>query len=222
MADERDASVFSARLKQRVLCVDQQIEQHLLDLVRASHDLREVGGHFHLQGYSVALEILAGEPKRTFHDLEDRRGLRSVAVVASELQQVAHDHRNAVALLLDDLAVGCVVIAVQDQLRAVDDGVDRVVDFVRDAGSQFSYGGQPLGLRELGLHLLTIGDVADDAGEEAALVDRSFADGQVDRKLGAVLALADHFAADADDAVFAGAQVALQVAVVLAVERFGH
>ena len=47
--------------------------------------------------------------------------------------------------------------------------------------------------------LLEVGDVAGDAGEHAAVAQVQLADGQVHRKGAAVLAQADHLAADADD-----------------------
>ena len=82
-------------------------------------------------------------------------------------------------------------------------------------------------MHELGLQflqprfgLLPLGQVADEAGEEAPVAGAHLADRQLHREGRAVLALADDHAADADDAPLAGAQIALEIAVVaLAVGR---
>ena len=72
------------------------------------------------------------------------------------------------------------------------------------------------------LGLLPLGQVADEAGEEALVARSHLADRKLHREGRAVLALADHHAADADDAPLAGAQIALEIAIVrLAVGR-GH
>ena len=70
------------------------------------------------------------------------------------------------------------------------------------------------------LGLLPLGQVADEAGEEALVARAHLADRKLHREGRAVLALADHDAADADDAPLAGRQVAREIAVVaLAVGR---
>ena len=53
--------------------------------------------------------------------------------------------------------------------------------------------------------LLPLGQVADEAGEETLVAGFHLADRELHRKGRAVLALADHDAADADDAPLAGA-----------------
>jgi hypothetical protein len=65
-----------------------------------------------------------------------------------------------------------------------------------------------------------LGEIADEAGEKTAVGGLHLADRKLHRECRAVLALADHDAADADDAPLAGAQVALEIAVVaLAIGR---
>ena len=83
-------------------------------------------------------------------------------------------------------------------------------------------------MHELGLQFLQprfrplpLGQVANEAGEETPVGGVHFADRKLHRKGRAVLALADHDAADADDAPLAGAQIAIEIAVViLAVGRW--
>ena len=65
------------------------------------------------------------------------------------------------------------------------------------------------------LGLLPLGQVADEAGEVVPLAGAHLADRQLHREGRAVLALADHDAADADDAPLAGGEIALEIAVVL-------
>ena len=76
-------------------------------------------------------------------------------------------------------------------------------------------------MHELGLQLLQprfgllpLGQIANEAGEEALVAGLHLADGKLHREGRAVLALADDDAADADDAALAGAQIALEIAVV--------
>ena len=72
------------------------------------------------------------------------------------------------------------------------------------------------------LGLLTLAEVADKAGEEALLARDHLADGQFHRKGRAVLPLADHHPADADNAPLSGGQIAIEVAVVVIAIGCGH
>ena len=65
------------------------------------------------------------------------------------------------------------------------------------------------------LGLLPLGQVADEAGEQARAGPICLADRQLHREGAAVLAPPDDDAADADDAPLAGAAVAVEIAVVL-------
>ena len=72
------------------------------------------------------------------------------------------------------------------------------------------------------LGLLPFGQVADEAGEEALIAHVHFADGKLHGKGRAVVALADDDAADADDPPLAGAQIAVEVAVMIVAVRLRH
>src|SRR4051794_40521811 len=61
---------------------------------------------------------------------------------------------------------------------------------------------------------LTLGEVADEAGEEPAIGGPHFAHRQLHGKGRAILALTDHDAAEADDSPFARLQVARKIAIV--------
>ena len=84
-------------------------------------------------------------------------------------------------------------------------------------------------MHELGLQflqarfgLLPFGQVADEAGEKSPVARFHFADRKLHRKGRAVLALADHDAADADDAALARVHIALQVTVMVFAIGRGH
>src|SRR3974390_1768360 len=62
--------------------------------------------------------------------------------------------------------------------------------------------------------LLPFGKVADEASEKTLLCGLHLADAELERKGRAILALADHHAADADDAPLAGCLVAIEIGVV--------
>src|SRR6476660_6018155 len=61
--------------------------------------------------------------------------------------------------------------------------------------------------------LLPFSQIADKAGEETSVTGFHLADGQLHRKSRAVPSLADHDAADADDAALARHPVAIEVTV---------
>ena len=63
--------------------------------------------------------------------------------------------------------------------------------------------------------LLPLGEIADEAGEIALLTGLHLADAELERKSRAVLALADHHPADADDPPLAGQLVAIEIAVMV-------
>ncbi len=67
-----------------------------------------------------------------------------------------------------------------------------------------------------------LGEVANQAGEEALAAEVDFAHGKVNGKHRAVLALADDFAADADDSRVARGEVARHVVVMLRSIRLRH
>ena len=107
-------------------------------------------------------------------------------------------------------------------LQVIGDRRQRLVQLVRQRRGHLAHGGQPRDVHQLGLQflqpgfgLLPLGQVADEAGEEAPVAGSHLADRQLHREGRAVLALADHDPADADDAPLAGAAVALEIAVML-------
>src|SRR5262249_33360340 len=85
-------------------------------------------------------------------------------------------------------------------------------------------GGEGLGLQLLQprLRRLTLGYVADKAGEKVPVSRSHFSDCQLHRERRAVLALADHQPSDSNDSPFSGPPVSLDVAIVILTVRRGH
>jgi len=80
-----------------------------------------------------------------------------------------------------------------------------------------------LRLTQLGLELLALGQVADDAGEQPPPGRQpGFADGELEGELAASLAAASNLATDADDARLAGLEIALQELVMIDGLRVRH
>ena len=84
-----------------------------------------------------------------------------------------------------------------------------------DAAGELPHRFHLLRLPEFLLDLLMGGQIADEAGEQMLTAHLHLADGKLHRKHATILALAADHPPDADDALFARAQVPLQVAVVL-------
>ena len=108
--------------------------------------------------------------------------------------------------------VGAVFEQPARALQVVGDRRQRLVELVGERRGHLAHRGQPRDVHQLGLQflqprlgLLPLGQIADEAGEEALVARAHLADRKLHRKGRAVLALADHDAADADDAPLAGA-----------------
>src|SRR5262245_1396077 len=96
-------------------------------------------------------------------------------------------------------------------------------------GRHLSHGAQPRNVNEFGLQLLqsslcllTLAQVANEPGEETPAARIHFADSKLDRKGGAVLALGDDDATDADNALLSSIKVAVEIVVVLIAIRVRH
>ncbi len=92
-----------------------------------------------------------------------------------------------------------------------------VVDFPDQGGAQVGIPRQALVFSEP-----AFGNIAHDAGERAPAVQHGFTDIEFHRELLAVFTQARHFAADADDFLLAGGEVAGNVAIMLFAIGSGH
>ena len=109
-----------------------------------------------------------------------------------------------------------------EKFGIADDHGQQIVEVVGDAAGELADGLHLLRLDELLLGALALGQIVDDADENRLAVLLRLADRQVHREGRAVLALADHLAADADDLASAGAVIIVEIAIVLVAIRRRH
>jgi len=155
----------------RLFGVDQQVEQHLLDLVAIGEHFRQTvrQGLDHLD---VADFLLVGPQGKGFaHHLVqvDHRPCR--LALAREGQQVADDAGGTLGFGEDDLeSLPRLVVHATfgEPLRPRQDGGERIVELVRDAGNGLPERGHLLGLQQLVaavarlvVELLALADVPD-------------------------------------------------------------
>ena len=100
--NQRAAAV---RVEHRLLGVDDEVEQHLLNLMRIGEDRRQAGGE-RLENHDVGRALLVGAKRqRLAHDLVqiDRRARR--VPLARERLQVADDARGALGGVVDGVEI---------------------------------------------------------------------------------------------------------------------
>ena len=201
--------------------VAHQVEQHLLDLHLVGQ--HQVAARIELEADPDA--VLLGADQRQRARLLDQLGEALdpplALAAAHEIAQAADDLAGAQRLLgglVERIAhhagalVGALLEETARALQVVGDRRERLVELVGQRRGHFAHRRQPRDVDELGLQLLqarlgllALGQVADEAGEEAPVARAHLADGQLHGKGRAVLALADDDAADADDPPLAGA-----------------
>ena len=208
--------------RHRLLGVDQQVGDHLRELVgiRIDHRrLRREGG--------ADLDARCPQPvdrdrERRFDDPGegDRRAVGRL--LACHREEGLHDPSAAIGGGVDAFRalfrrgrVGGFL----EQRRLRDHDRERVVEFMRHAGQQRAHGGHLLGLMQL-LALLVeflllgagVGEVAQMRGEDPASAGVDLVDGQFDRNERAVLAQALDLDAPPDDMRHAAGEIALHAA----------
>ncbi len=177
------------------------------------------------------------QSRRVADDVVDDDRLALAGAARDEAAQAADHFAGAMGLgdrLLHVLGrAACLVRAGLDQaaggLAEVGDRGEGLVEFVDDHRGDLAHGRQAPDVAEFllqgggaGLGRHPFGDVADEAGERVAVAAADLADGELDGKGAAVAVAGDDGAADADDALLAGGEVAREVAVVLGMVGLGH
>src|SRR5690349_4165969 len=183
-----------------LLGVGDEIQEDLDELVGVTQDAGKtsVGEKVHFdvvaaQGVFVKLE-------RALDEIVDVEKLLLRRTGTREFEQVLHDARGAAGLAMGEIELaheGFVLASLASALAKkfgdAEDGGERVVQFVGDAGEHLAHGGEFLGLDELLFEALEVGDVA--AGEHHAFDVAGFVGERAEvEKNAAPIAL---FAADA-------------------------
>ena len=114
------------------------------------------------------------------------------------------------------LQVGAGLEGQTQRLGVADHDRQQIVEVVREAAGELADRLHLLRLRQLLFGPLAAGEVVDHADEDGAALLLRLADREIHGKGRAVLALAHHLAADADDLALAGVQVVGEIAVMLA------
>ena len=147
--DQRAAAV---RADHGLFGIDDEIQQHLLNLVRVREHLRQAGRQ-RLEDVDVAQPLLVRAQRERFpHDLiEIDHRARRVAL-AREGQQVAHDLRGALRFAQDRFETAARLLVdrfLREPFRPGEDGCERIVQLVRHARDGLPERGELLGLEQL-------------------------------------------------------------------------
>ena len=162
-----------AAVRHGVARVDGEVHDHLLELVHVGLDEPEVAPVL-----EVELDALAEEApqqhRQVRQDLAEVEDLGPQRLAAREREQLAHEARRPVGVLLDlhDVLEGRIGRAVvgQQEVRVADDGLQHVVEVVRDPARELPDRLHLLRLGELLLELALLGGV--ERVEDRALAVR--------------------------------------------------
>ena len=211
-----------------------RFDHHLLHLDAVGRDLGQAFGKVEAGADLAVGGADQRQPGGVADDVVDDDRLALAGAARHEAAQAA-DHLAGPVGLGDGLlhvlgrAPGLVGAGLDQAARGlaeVGDRGERLVELVHDHRGDLAHGGEPADVAEFllqgggaGLGRHPLGDVADEAGEDVAVAAADLADRELDREGAAVLVPGDDGAADADDALLAGGEVAGEVAVVLGVGR---
>ena len=170
--------------------IDGEVEEDLLDLGAVEVDLGQGGRDVELDLDLVRADGVGLELE---HALDQNRDARRPALGrsrAGEVEQVLDDAAGPVGLLDEQAGVALHVLGqarvAVDQLAEADDRRQRVVELVRDAGDEHADRLHLLGLEQLPLQPLLVGEVADQVEEAALAAELHDADLDLDGEFGAV------------------------------------
>ena len=140
------------RANQRVLGVDQQVQHHLLQLVRVGEDVGQVGRQRRGHADAGALEVGLAQPDGLGDHLVDRHHQPRRVPLAGEREQLPRNPRGALRFLVQR-GQPCGerrARALQPKpLGQRQDGAQRVVQLVRDPRHRLPEGRHLLGLQQL-------------------------------------------------------------------------
>ena len=177
-ARTNDDGAWSIDRHECLLGVDQQIENHLLELGGVRPDLRLARVEVERDGDVQRREVIRPQGERAPRDVVHVHEGALLAAGAGEREQIrgdASDARRFVVHHLEHLAVLGLQLVQQQRLREAGDDRGRIVDLVGHAAHELPHRGELLRLLELGLTAFLLGDVArqdQHSGDAAAFADR--------------------------------------------------
>jgi hypothetical protein len=232
---QRDLAAAARR--QRVDAVAHQVHHHLLDLHPVDLDRRQAVGELEARPDTAPVDADQGELGCLPHQGIDRGRRLFGLALGDEAAQMLDDLPGAARLvggLRHQLAglAGRRRLPLQEppaRLQIVDDRGQRLVQLMGQRRGHLAHLGEARDMQELVSELdqialggVTFGNVANEAREQALLAECHLADRELDREHRAVLLRRRDLAADADDPLLPGPQIARDVAVMLRMEGRRH
>ena len=161
----------------RVICVVQDVEKDLLQLMGVANHVRQALVEMLHNVNAVAVEIIGAQLDRA---AQDRIQLERVALrrhLAGEAQQILHDLLGPLRLLQNHTQIFVrrlrQIRILHQKIGKAEDGRERIIDFMGDAGNQLANGGHLFGMHQFVAKNSRIGDIGehdDDAGHDSLLV----------------------------------------------------
>src|SRR5208282_5860148 len=141
-----------------------EIEEDLNELVGVTGDGRKAGEGTEVDFNAVAAKGMLVQLQGAVYDVVEVEHLFLRRSGAREFQKVLHDARGAAGLTVShfELALGAIVdaLAIAEQFADAENGGERIVQFVSDAGEHLAHGGEFFSLDELLFEALELGNVA--------------------------------------------------------------
>src|SRR5690606_3220917 len=234
---QRDDPLVTLETGQGIDGIADQIDDHLVNLHLVDQHLRQPRRQLRVHRDALVARADDREPARLLDHAVDvlarTLGLTGGHEAAQSVDDLAAAARLADRLvhqLADLLRLGLASLEQPPaRLDIVHDGGERLIQLVGKAGGHLAHDAEARHLQQLGLQLgqaplrlLALGQIAHEAGEQPVLANPGLAHRELHREPRAVLALADHDAADADDALLAGTQIAGDVVVMALPVGRGH
>ncbi len=147
-----DEHAVAVRGQHGLLGVDDEVQQHLLQLVRVGEHLRQARRERGQDGDVRDALLVGAQRQRLLDDGVDVHHRARGVALAREREQVADDARRAVGLGEDHVEAAARLIVglpLRQALGPGEDGGQRVVQLVRDARDRLAERRQLLGLQQL-------------------------------------------------------------------------
>src|SRR5579885_1538305 len=145
----------AARLRHRVQRIHTQVDEHLLELIDVAIGQQRRRTQFAVKADVAAVSLGFQQMQRTLDDRPHVAGDSDRLAAPAEVQQHPHDPGDAIDLIDDDFQAGIephrVGSAAQQMFGPAPDYAQRSADFVGQARSQGTDGGQLVGMAQAAL-----------------------------------------------------------------------